>query len=220
MFNENPSKEYLENINFYKKMHRDGHYIVDGRKREAVETYDGKSTTTYALIIKEIINKNKISTMLDYGCGKGSFYNKEFILNNKKINSLKDLWSIDIDLFDPCYEEHSSINEDKYYDMTICIDVLEHIPSQDIDWVLYKIFNKTKKYVFMNVACYPAIALLPNGKNAHININNPQWWHKKILQIKKKFLNLKIICICSIKKNKGMSYFPLQYDDKLSNYSF
>ena len=104
--------------------------------------------------------------------------------------------------------------------MTICIDVLEHIPSQDIDWVLYKIFNKTKKYVFINVACYPAIALLPNGKNAHININNPQWWHKKILQHKKKFLNLKIICICTLKKEKETSYFPLQYDDKLSNYSF
>ena len=79
---------------------------------------------------------------------------------------------------------------------------------------------RDNKYVFINVACYPAIALLPNGKNAHINIKKPDWWHKKILKIKKKFLNIKVICICSLKKDDKISYFPLQYDDKLTNYSF
>ena len=43
---------------------------------------------------------------------------------------------------------------------------------QDIDWVLDRIIGKAKKYVFINVACYSAAALLPNGKNAHINIKN------------------------------------------------
>jgi len=70
----------------------------------------------------------------------------------------------------------------------------------------------------MNVACYPAIALLPNGENAHININNPDWWHKKILPLKKKFPYLKIICICTKKEDNKISYLPLQYDDKLTNY--
>ena len=29
---------------------------------------------------------------------------------------------------------------------------------------------------------------------------------------------IKIICICSIKENDMIKYFPLQYDDKLTNY--
>ena len=61
----------------------------------------------------------------------------------------------------------------------------KNIPSQDIEWVLERIISKAKKYVFINLACYPAVALLPNGKNAHININDPDWWYKKILIFKK-----------------------------------
>ena len=132
--------------------------------------------------------------------------------------SLRDYWKIDIDLYDPCYEKYSLIDENKFYDLVVSIDVLEHIPSQDIDWVLEKIISKAKKYVFMNVACYSAAALLPNGKNAHININNHKWWFEKILSFKKKYGDVKIICICSLNENGKRILFPLQFDDKLTNY--
>ena len=46
------------------------------------------------------------------------------------------------------------INEDKIYDMVISIDVLEHIPEQDIDWVLDRIISKAKKYVFLKVCFF------------------------------------------------------------------
>ena len=84
---------------------------------------------------------------------------------------------------------------------------------------LEEIINKAKKYVFINVACHPAIALLPNGKNAHINLNTPNWWHEKILNFKRNNKELKIICICTLKENGKYKYFPLQYDDKLINYT-
>ena len=103
--------------------------------------------------------------------------------------------------------------------MVICIDVLEHVPREDLDWILNKIFSLSKKYIFLNVACYYANALLPNGSNAHINVNDKDWWFKKILEFKKKYEELKIICICSYKlENKRMKLVPLQYDDELINY--
>ena len=110
------------------------------------------------------------------------------------------------------------LDKKKNFDLVICIDVLEHIPASDIDWVLEEIISKAKKYFFINVACHPAIALLPNGENAHININKPEWWHQKILNFKKKLKEIKIICICTLKENDEYQYFPLQYDDKLINY--
>ena len=117
--------------------------------------------------------------------------------------------------YDPAFPEYGPPKE---ADLVCCIDVLEHIPSSDIDWVLKEIIGKAKKYVFINIACHPAIALLPNKENAHININTPQWWHQKILNSKKNLNEIKIICICSIKENDVIKYFPLQYDDKLTNY--
>jgi hypothetical protein len=102
--------------------------------------------------------------MLDYGYGKGFFYKNPFNQNDLQITSLKTYWDIDIDLYDPCFEENSNLDENKSYDLVICIDVLEHIPTDDINWVLEKLVTKSKKYLFINVACHPAIALLPNGK--------------------------------------------------------
>lgn len=219
MKNYKPSKEYLENINYYKKMHLEGYDLIDGRRRQPENAYDGKSTLVYAKLIKEIIKKNDIKNILDYGCGKGIYYENKTNLHGIKNQSLRELWEVDIDLYDPCYSDKSYLNEDKKYDLVLCIDVLEHIPATDIDWVLDKLISKTNKYIFLNVACYPAIALLPNGDNAHINLNKPQWWHEKILNIKKNNIFIKIICICTLKKNGEVKYFPLQYDDKLTNYN-
>ena len=78
MSKQNPSKEYLENINYYKKMHLEGYDLIDGRKRRAIDAYNGKSTIAYAQLIKKIIKKNHIKNMLDYGSGKGFFYDNPF----------------------------------------------------------------------------------------------------------------------------------------------
>ena len=213
-----PSKEYLKNIEYYKQMHKEGFDLITGDRRDPKEAYNGRSTLTFAKLIKGIIDNNKIRNMLDYGCGKGFFYNNSFYLKGLKIKSLRDYWDAKIDLYDPCYEKNSVIDESKIYDLVISVDVLEHIPEQDIDWVLDRIISKAKKYVFLNVACYSAGALLPNGKNAHININNKNWWFEKILNFKKKYKQIKIICICTLFENNKRVFFPLQFDDKITNY--
>ena len=65
MSKQKPSKEYLENLSFYKKMHLEGYNLIDGRKRKPNDAYDGKSTLIYAKLIKDIIKKNEIKSMLD-----------------------------------------------------------------------------------------------------------------------------------------------------------
>ena len=214
-----PSKEYLDNINFYKEMHNSGFYKSDGRKKSKEKAYDGVSTTNFSLIIKKIIEQNKLKNMLDYGCGKAHYYSNDFILDGKKQPGFKKLWDIEIDLYDPCYHEFSNLSKDSVYDLTISIDVLEHIPTQDIEWVLEEIFSKTKKYLFMNIACYKSRALLPNGENSHINIQSPEWWHKKISHKVKINDKLKVICLLSLKNNNGKkSFYPLQYNDSIKKY--
>ena len=219
MYNYQLSKEYFENLEYYKKMHVEGYKLSNGKIRIPEEAYNGKSTLIFAKLIKEIIIKNKINTMLDYGCGKGFFYKNPFDQNSLKITSLKNYWNIDIDLYAPCFEENSYLDENKSYDLVICVDVLEHMPTDDINWVLEKLLKKAKKYLFINVACHPAIALLPNEKNAHINVKQPKWWHEKFLSFQHKLNNIKVMCMCTVKENGKFQYFPLQYNDKLTNYS-
>ena len=91
MSNSEPSKEYFENLEHYKKMHVEGHRLSTGKIRTSNETYNGKSTLIFAKLIKDIILKNKIITMLDYGCGKGFFYKNPSNQNGLKISAMQ-LW--------------------------------------------------------------------------------------------------------------------------------
>ena len=43
-------------------------------------------------------------------------------------------------------------------------------------WVIDEMFSLARKFVYANIACYPAVKLLPNGKNAHCTVRPPQWW--------------------------------------------
>jgi len=218
MFKNYPSKEYFKNLNYYKDMHKYGYQLIDGRKRDSKDAYDGKSTLAFAPIIKEIIKKENINNMIDYGCGKGNFYSKSFDLEGKLIPPLRKFWDIEIKLYDPCYEKYSKFEKDETFDLLICIDVLEHIPESDIEWILDRFFKISKKYIFINVACYEAIALLPDGENAHINIQKPIWWLNKLEKFLKNNKEIKVICICTVKDNGKIKHIPLECGCKIKDY--
>ena len=219
MIKNYPSKEYYKNLDFYKDMHQNGYHLIDGRKRQAKNAYDGKSTLAYAPIIKNIIKYENIQNMIDYGSGKGKFYTNGFNLGNKFIPPLRKFWDIDIKLYDPCYAKYSKFDKDKTFDLLICIDVLEHIPENDIDWILKRFLSISNKFIFLNVACYDAIALLPNGRNAHINVQKPIWWSNKIEKLIKARTDVKLICVCTVKDNGKPKHIPLEYNCKIKDYT-
>ena len=98
------------------------------------------------------------------------------------------------------------------------INMYKQMHIEDIDYVLEQICNLAKKYIFLNVGCYSAAALLPNGDNAHITIQEPEWWNDKILGIIKNRKNLKVICNCTIVKDGKLKVFPLEFNDKIKYY--
>ena len=67
------------------------------------------------------------------------------------------------------------------FDAVICTDVLEHIPEEDIPWILDELFGYAEKLLYVNIACYPAKAILPNGENAHCTIKPVEWWREHLL---------------------------------------
>jgi 2-polyprenyl-3-methyl-5-hydroxy-6-metoxy-1,4-benzoquinol methylase len=41
--------------------------------------------------------------------------------------------------------------------MVICTDVLEHVPEEDLDWVIREMCSLSSKTVFINVSGEPAL---------------------------------------------------------------
>ena len=211
MYNStNPSSTFKKLENYYRKIHDEG---VQGEDPKLI--YDGLSTVIFADLIKIIIKKNSLSTLLDYGSGKGNRYYNKSIYGKKMYPPLKDYWKIKPTLFDPGVPYKKPKN--KIFDIVISIDVLEHIPFQDLNWVIEEIFSFAKKIVFLNIACYPANKLLPNGQNAHVSIFPPLWWCGFISSIAGKYKK-KCFLVCTFIENEKKKYLYHAINDRFENY--
>lgn len=177
---ENPSPEYREMVEMYSTLHREGAETERRKdaKRSAAQTFSGKMLIENAPSIGDLIARTDCGSLLDYGSGKGEAYQQKDIelAEDEATPSLKEYWNLDnIRCYDPGYEPFSQLPSDRF-DGVICIDVLEHITEPDLPWVLDEIFGYARKFVFANIACYPAKKQLPNGKNAHCTVRSPEWW--------------------------------------------
>ena len=107
--------------------------------------------------------------VLDYGCGKGVM-----------LAYLKELYpQTQFDGYDPAIHMFKE-KTNKKYDCVYCNDVLEHIEPNYIDNVLSDINNSSQKYVWLRIDTKPARKRLSDGRNAHLIIENRNWWLRKI----------------------------------------
>jgi hypothetical protein len=129
--------------------------------------------------VKEFIDKYKPQTIVDYGCAKGVL-----------VNQLRtDYPSIVVDGYDPGVPEFNTIKQDSY-ECLISNDVIEHFEPEFLDSTLQKMETLFTKSAWLIIACYPAKKRLPDGRNAHLIIESPKWWIKKI---KNTFTNSNIV---------------------------
>jgi hypothetical protein len=72
-------------------------------------------------------------------------------------------------LYDPGVPEYDTLPEG-IFDGVYSTDVMEHIPKEQIPETFETIFEKAEKFVFLAICTQPAIAILPNGENAHCTV--------------------------------------------------
>jgi hypothetical protein len=175
---ENPSPRFRELLGFYARMHSEGDQTID---IPAEEMFDGRSLSTHISTIRSLLKRFGARTLLDYGAGKAKHYDKtEFALSDgRKVTGLRSLWNLDeVRLYDPGYEPNAGYPTGTF-DAVICTDVLEHIPEQDLDWVISDLFGFARSLVYAGVATYAAGKLLPDGSNAHVTLKPAEWWLDK-----------------------------------------
>lgn len=145
-------KEYQQQL---QKLHEDGRFN-NGRK-------------SYR-IVKEFIKEYNPSSILDFGCGQGGLIRVVNELHPGTVTAG----------YDPGVPEFSII-PDQTFDVVVSTDALEHIEPSMLAETLKLIGNKFKRYGFFRIACYPAKKKLPDGRNAHLIVELPEWWREQIL---------------------------------------
>lgn len=108
--------------------------------------------------IEKVIEENDVGSALDYGCGK---------------SRLK--LSVELDRYDPGIPKRDSIPQDIVYDLIVCLDVLEHVEPTCLDNVLFEIQDRSD-LAFMSICTKKAGHILPDGRNAHLIVENREWW--------------------------------------------
>lgn len=171
---DNPSARYRELLEQYRSLHRDGDLA---KGIPAKQMFDGRSLPRQATRIKALVAKTRTKGLLDYGCGKGAVYlAPRFMEGAQSWNGIGAYWGVErVHLYDPGHEPYSKLPEGRF-EGVICTDVLEHCPAEDMPWIVGELFGYAERFVFANVACYPAGKTLPNGENAHCTIQPVSFW--------------------------------------------
>jgi hypothetical protein len=138
--------------------------------------FPGQQTILISKYISPILNRYSCSTLLDYGCGKALQYFN---------HALHKKWGVKVALFDIGVPEYS-VKPEGVFDAVICIDVLEHIEEHNVLEILKEFNDYSTKVVVVSIATRPAKKHLPDGRNAHLTIQNDDWWFEKIQQVSTK----------------------------------
>ena len=126
----------------------------------------GITARHYAGPVQSFIETFRPETVIDYGCGKA-------ILS-------KCLLDVEVINYDPGIPEHSELPEPA--DMLVSIDVMEHIEPECLDAVLKHMASLMKEIGFITIATVLAKKHLPDGRNAHLIVEDYRWWLPKIME--------------------------------------
>lgn len=122
--------------------------------------------------LKKFIEKTKPKSICDFGCGKGNLI--ETLRENYKDILLAG--------YDPANEKFDNPIDNKFFDLLISTDVLEHVEPEYIDETLSFLSTKSK-YIYHKIALSPAKLILPDGRNAHLIQESSEWWRRKFVYL-------------------------------------
>ena len=205
------SNQYNELLTQYKIMAKEGYSRTDGSFVKNV--YSDAEPLKFSDQLEKIIGYFNAKTALDYGSG-GSDLNKTKLSNGVKFIDYIGLNKIHS--FEPARSKRSK----RKCDIVLCFDVLEHIFINDIPWVINDLFKHANNCIVVNVACYNAAALLPNGENAHITVRPPSWWLGQIECISSLHPDVYWALFTSESYNKSNFYGVHRMKDKLDSKNF
>ena len=139
--------------------------------------------------IRELVQTTGAQSLLDYGSCKGSLYDQLglSIQGVRAVPSLTELLGLEeIRPYDPCAPRFTAFPAGLQFDGVISTDVLEHIPSADLPWVVEEMFWLSRKFVFAVVASFPAKKRSSSGENVDGSQRPYLWWCRTVREVAKR----------------------------------
>ena len=124
----------------------------------------GGGGKSFADEVRYLAKALKARTVLDYGCGPGTL--------KEELGRISP--ALVVSEYDPGIVGKEALPNPA--DIVVCVDVLEHVEPDKIGAVLKHLFDLTNKVAVISVATRPAEKRLPDGRNAHLIIDNAAWW--------------------------------------------
>jgi len=215
------SPEYKEFLNLHTYAHKNFIKINKGSHHQKDIAFKGNSLLPHITFIKKLIKDYKCKSLLDYGCGKALMYFESFYSKSsgEAYKNIEEYWNEikKITLFDPCYNKFNNF-PNSLSDITICTDVLEHIPEKDLDWVTEELFLLSKKAVFIAVPTYLSSELLDGNINTHLTVKDGLWWRDKIESVQKKFQHIDYYLVYRYISPNGRKNRLLTNNKKFKNF--
>ena len=145
----------------YKKILTDIHDTSPFGKRSKIPKY-----------LADFIAQVNPPSIIDFGCGKGRLVQR----------LREDYPNVTVSGYDPGNREFNESLDNRYADMLISTDVLEHVELEHIDNTLLYLSSKSR-YIYHLIALSPAKLILPDGRNAHLILESKDWWRQKFINL-------------------------------------
>jgi hypothetical protein len=111
-------------------------------------------------------------SLVDWGCAHGHLLTRV----TQDFPSVQELAG-----YDPGNPDYNVVPNGTY-DCLVSCDVIEHFEPDQLDESLKLMQSKFFRAAFLIIACYPAKKFLPDGRNAHLIIENADWWISRVKQ--------------------------------------
>lgn len=184
-------------IDMYSVMARDGYDTADRQRVEVA--FSDMEVRAFKDLVKPLLAQHEVRSLLDFGCGGSDYLAAGF---SDEMNA-KDFFGLEqVHLYEPA----RGIDQRQRCDAVFCFDVLEHIFVTDVPRIIRELFSYAGKLLVINVACYPARALLPNGENAHITVRQPLWWKGMVDSIAIEYPDVAVQLWCSVGWRNAQGY--------------
>jgi hypothetical protein len=106
-------------------------------------------------------------SILDYGCGQ-----------SRLLEALAPSPATRLLRYDPAIPQYAALPTEKA-DLLINIDVLEHIPEENLDATLCEMASLGENAIVI-IDTRPAALVLPDGRNAHVTLHPHSWWRERL----------------------------------------
>ena len=107
-------------------------------------------------------------SLADYGCGRSDLA--------RLVAARADVG--DVAVFDPAVPERAK-RPARVLDLSINVDVLEHVPDEEIDAVAAEMASMARDVLIM-VDTRPAEARLSDGRDAQMSLHDEAWWWERL----------------------------------------